>query len=362
MVDGKISAPLDIPACGVPQGSIGGPILWLIFTCDQPDVVHEHQVNRHQVDRGCCDHWAQVSGDGRPAELDNGHSEGGCGVLVGYVDDGAYSFAHRDAAVLSEILSYKYRKLEHWMNANKLVMNADKTHLMVMARKGNRGRDQVSMIAGGYTIRPTDTEKLLGGILHQSLDWKQHIQGHKASLMSQLCSRLNGLKKVCVNASFRTRLMIANGVIMSKLSYLIILWGGAQQYLVKAVQVKQLAAARTVCGVASWRWSKRKLLDRVGWLSIKQLIFYHTVIQVHKTLQTQRPRPLFNTLSSTYPYRTRRATAGLIRQDPSFSTLNTFKYRAMQNYNCVPVSVRQGSIDTVKTKLRKWIRSNIPID
>ena len=113
------------------------------------------------------------------------------------------------------------------MNANKLVINAEKTHLMVMARKGNKAREQVSMNAGGYTISPTETEKLLGGILHQSLDWKQHLQGHKASLMTQLCSRLNGLKKVCVNASFRTRLMIANGVFMSKLSYLIILWGGA---------------------------------------------------------------------------------------------------------------------------------------
>ena len=170
------------------------------------------------------------------------------------------------------------------------------------------------------------------------------------------------MRKVCVNASFKTRLKIANGVFMSKLAYLIILWGGANQYLVKAVQVKQLAAARAVCGVASLRWSRRKLLDGVGWLSIKQLIFYHTVLQVQKTLHTQKPRALFQALSSTYPYRTRSATAGQIRQDPGFSTLSTFKYRAMQSYNCVPDSVRQGSISTVKTKLRKWIKCNIPID
>ena len=44
-VDGQISAPVSIPTCGVPQGSIGGPILWLLFTCDERDVVHEHQVD-----------------------------------------------------------------------------------------------------------------------------------------------------------------------------------------------------------------------------------------------------------------------------------------------------------------------------
>ena len=33
MVDGQLSAPLDLPQCGVPQGSIGGPIMWLLFTC-----------------------------------------------------------------------------------------------------------------------------------------------------------------------------------------------------------------------------------------------------------------------------------------------------------------------------------------
>ena len=50
MVDGQQSAPLEIPPCGFSQGSIGGPILWPIFTCDQPDVVHEHQIDRQKAD------------------------------------------------------------------------------------------------------------------------------------------------------------------------------------------------------------------------------------------------------------------------------------------------------------------------
>ena len=68
----------------------------------------------------------------------------------------------------------------------------------------------------------------------------------------QLTTRINGLKKISANATFNTRLMIANGVVMSKMVYLINLWGGAQQYLLKAMQLQQLRAIRAVCGFFSY--------------------------------------------------------------------------------------------------------------
>ena len=55
---------------------------------------------------------------------------GDCGKLVGYVDDGAYSYAHADPTILSRVLSSKYAKFEDWMNTNKLVINQEKTHMM----------------------------------------------------------------------------------------------------------------------------------------------------------------------------------------------------------------------------------------
>ena len=58
--------------------------------------------------------------------------------------------------------------------------------------------------------------------------------------MKQLTSRTNGLKKVARNATFNTRLMVANDVFMSKVMYLMTVWGGAQQYLLKGLQVQQL--------------------------------------------------------------------------------------------------------------------------
>ena len=98
------------------------------------------------------------------------------GILVGYVDDGAYSYASPDPYVLSQVLTDKYNKLENWMNANKLFINPDKTHLMVMAdEKKSVKRQHVAIKAGEYIIKPTENEKMLGGLLHQSLKWNTHL-------------------------------------------------------------------------------------------------------------------------------------------------------------------------------------------
>ena len=264
---------------------------------------------------------------------------------------------------VSRVFTEKYNLLEQWMTNNKLVINPDKTHLMVMGNKSMEPlRQQISMMAGNYIIHPTSTEKLLGGQVHQSLNWNQHLTDGKSSLVKQLTGRINGLKIISHSAGCTTRLMVANGAVLSKLVYLITVWGGAQQYLLKALQVQQLNAARAVVGFHSRGWSKRRLLKRVGWMSVRQLIFFRTVLQAHKTLSTGVPRPLCAALSTSHPYRTRTATRGNIRLGEEDSSTNTFKYRAMKFYNSVPGTVKTGSLPTVKRKLKQWTLENEPLD
>ena len=346
-IDGIMSQALDLPPCGVPQGSIGGPLLWVIFTCDQPDVIHDHQVDGQDIHRGCL----------QGAQL----QQEGCGEMVGYVDDGAYSYAHDDPAVLSQVLTNKYNLLEEWMHANKLVINPDKTHLMVMASKKNaKKRKEVNMTAGEFIVKPSRSEKLLGGQLHESLHWNHHLRDHDQSLMKQLTCRINGLKRVCGSAGFATKLMVANGIIMSKLMYLMVVWGGAQQYLLSALQVQQLTAARAVCGFACWGWSKKRLLDRTGWLSIRQLIFFHTALQTIKIKNAKVPKVIYKNLSSEFAYNTRNAANGMIRN--VVMNQSSYRYRAMNCFNQVPLDVRTGSQASVKRKLKLWVNKNIPID
>ena len=73
-------------------------------------------------------------------------------------------------------LSNQYKKIEEYMAANKLVINGDKTHLVVMGSSAHTAkRQEVRLQAGNHTILPSPNEKLLGGIISQDLKWRQHL-------------------------------------------------------------------------------------------------------------------------------------------------------------------------------------------
>ena len=287
-----------------------------------------------------------------------------CGLFVGYVDDGGYSYSHRDPIILTAVLFTKFREMKSWMHNNKLVINADKTHLIVIGSKNTQMHcNTVQLNVEEAVILPSTNEKLLGAVISQDLKWNAHIRDGKDSLMKQLTSRINGLKKVARNSSFNTRKMVTNGIVLSKLVYLINLWGGAQQYLLKALYVQQMMAARVVCGFDSFHWSNKRVLVKIGWLSVRQLAFYHTVLQAHRTLVSRTPLPLYNALTSAYPYHTRNAAAGNIRFSESFSAEQlSFRNRARLFFNQVPQEVKTGGLETVKRKLKHWIKQNVPID
>ena len=258
MVNGCFSPPLSI-TCGVPQGSILGPLLYILFTNDIPHLVHHHPVNYLSPSPHCSE----------------------CGSTVSYVDDSTYSFGDSDPGILSNMLSEQFTRISDYMSANRLVINGDKTHLVVMGkRQAATRRQEVSINAGGHTITPSRTEKLLGAIISEDMKWNEHLVNGDKSLISQLTSRINGLSKVASRAPVTTRLMIANGIFMSKLVYLIHLWGSSSKYLLKSIQILQNRAARVVTGY-SWWTPVRRLLKECKWLSINQLVFYHTTLQTH---------------------------------------------------------------------------------
>ena len=167
---------------------------------------------------------------------------------------------------------------------------------------------------------------------------------------------------VAYRAPMTTRLMVANGIFMSKLCYLIQVWGGCEKYLIKSLQILQNRAARTVTG-KSWWTPVRRLLQDCKWLSVRQLIFYQTALQTHKILVNRNPLYFKQRMNTNHPYRTRQAAGGSIWRGEEELTGTGFTSRGAQVYNKLPVYIRNcRNLQTFKHKLKQWVSSNIPTD
>ena len=212
-------------------------------------------------------------------------------------------------------------------------------------------------------ITPTESEKLLGALVHHHLKWTEHILNEDDALVKGLTKRLGALKKVCRVASFKNRKMIAEGLIMSKLSYLIPLWAGCEHYLLQALQRIQNKAARVVTRSSL---STAEHLAQCGWLSVRQLSVYQTCVLVFKVLEHKSPQYLYGMFSTVYRRDTRQAARLEIKADAETPDLdlmvNSFRWRALREYNQLPAQLRKvNSLKSFKPSLWKWIQLNIPI-
>ena len=163
----------------------------------------------------------------------------------------------------------KYNVVADFLTDNKLKVNDDKTHLLVMSTRQKRRHVDTTTIrinTPSASISPSTTERLLGAEIHHNMGWREHILDSENSMVKSLNKRLGALRKIQKTASFKTRKMIATGFFMSKLIYLMPLWSGCEDYLVRALQVIQNKAARSVSKLSLFTPTKTLLKSCCGCL------------------------------------------------------------------------------------------------
>ena len=88
------------------------------------------------------------------------------------------------------------------------------------------------------------------------------------------------------------------------------------------------------------------LVKMTGNFSIHQLIAYHTLLQVHKTTQTNKPRYL-NTIE--------------VNRNLTVSR-SGFIFRGADLWNKLPIDIRScDKLETFRTKVKNWIREKVPV-
>ena len=90
----------------------------------------------------------------------------------------------------------------------------------------------------------------MGLQISNNLSWNDYVLNNENSLVKSLSRRINCLTKVCSGADFKSRKMIATGLVMLRLTYRIQVYGQANDYLIQILQTQQNRAARFVANSA----------------------------------------------------------------------------------------------------------------
>ena len=161
---------------------------------------------------------------------------------------------------------------------------------------------------------------------------------------------MGALKFASKFSSYKTRLKLANGCIMSIITYGIQVWGlHCKPSVLKRVQSVQLNTLKWVTGM--YNGSLRQLLLKTGWLSVYQLAIYHSVLLFWKVKRNGRPDRLLRRMKIR-----EEAVARLLMTERIWSRMAERCFRRIENeLNGVL------RISEAKTILRKWIKSEIPL-
>ena len=193
---GDCVSALDLIEWGVPQGSVLGPLLFLIFINDIP----------------------------RASDL---------GTWL-FADDTALLASAESLSLLESQMNHEVDKVQNWLLANKLSVHyVDKTqYILVQKNPYYRVDDDLfELKMGNNIIARTKTYRYLGMIVDEKFSWSEHI--------NEVCKKLSQVAGVIFKMRYllskKALMLVYHSLVGSKLRYGLICWGTAKKFLLDKV-------------------------------------------------------------------------------------------------------------------------------
>ena len=185
---GDIESSILLVLCGVPQGSVLGPLLFIIYI---NDIVTCSELS----------------------------------TLL-FADDAVLTASHDSLKHLQRKFNTEIQKMHRWFIANKLTLNLKKTKFMLFStkRKKKAKENKFRININKYCIKQVSEMKYLGVILDNKLNWHNHIQ----YLCTKLAKAAGIIYKIRNQAPQSVLKLLYHSLVGTYLRYGIISWGSAK--------------------------------------------------------------------------------------------------------------------------------------
>lgn len=304
---------------GVPQGSVLGPLLFIIYINDIIKICPED----YNIKMFADDTLIYVAGEGS-AEV-----EGKLTVIFNIV--------------------------EEWMRLNMLKMNVSKTKFMVLRsiRKELRGNIVLKCL-DGTEIERVEIIKYLGIIIDDKLRFKDHCD----YMLKKIGKKTGFLNRIGNYISAYTRCIIYKSIIAPHFEYCATLLVDMGETQLNKLQVAQNRAMRVI--LQCNRYTKiEHMLQALQFMSIKQRLHYNVCIFIFKILHNLAPNNLSDRLemiSRKDGRKTRQDGTIAIKFCKTRSAQKSICYEGVKLYNALPAEIRSCErIDMFKRMLKEHI-------
>ena len=259
-----------------------------------------------------------------------------------YADDTHITFASNNIQNLNAVLNEDLAKVDKWLTANKLTLNASKTEFMLI---GSRQRlstfhNPPSLMIDGAPITQVTSTKSLGVHIDQTLSWNVHVE----NLCKKIASGIGALKIVRPFVPHETLRLIFMSLVQPHFDYCNSVWGCCGKTLASKLQKRQNRAAR-ILTYSNYDANAENLIQKLGWIKLDSQRTINKAVMVYKSLNGLTPDYLsskFVDRSSVSSYSLRDTEGKLAIQQPHTNYMkNSFSYSEAVLWHSLPIELRQ---------------------
>ena len=291
-------SPLKSISCGVPQGSLLGPLLFILYINDLQ--------NSSRILSFIC-----------------------------FADDTNLFLSHSNPNTLINLMNNELQLVQSWIHANKLSLNIEKTNFMLFSNSLDVLPSQVQI--NGINLSQVDCTKFLGLYIDSDLSWKSHIN-YLNKILSRNTGILNKLKHFFPSHILRD---IYSTIISPYLNYGILAWGNTSKVLLDSLFLLQKRAIRNVNNTV-YLSHTNDLFRSNGILKLVDLFYYNVGIFMHKFSSNNLPEiflQMFQRNNSIHNYPTRQRDEYHLPRARTIFAQKTIMYSGPKYWNDLPHKV-----------------------